>query len=90
MYSLDVANTQIRHEQIISIIVTLVLFGLGLRGVLILTRQSKALLQEVKERKVSEEKFHSLFENVREGVYQSSPEGKLIIVNPAFVRMLGL
>lgn len=89
MYSLDTANTEIRNDQIISIFVTLVLFGVGLRGIFILTRQSWALSQEVKEHKLSEEKFHSLFKNVREGVYQSSPEGKLIIVNPAFVQMFG-
>ena len=39
--------------------------------------------------KSSEAKFRSLFENVQEGVYQSTPEGKLITVNPAFVRLFG-
>ncbi|HUI66027.1 MAG TPA: PAS domain S-box protein, partial [Bacteroidota bacterium] len=37
----------------------------------------------------SEAKFRSLFENVKEGVYQSTPGGKLITVNPAFVAMFG-
>jgi len=37
----------------------------------------------------SEAKFRALFENVKEGVYQSTPGGKLITVNPAFVAMFG-
>ena len=35
----------------------------------------------------SETRYRSLFENVKEGVYQSTPEGRLITVNPAFVKM---
>jgi diguanylate cyclase (GGDEF)-like protein/PAS domain S-box-containing protein len=37
----------------------------------------------------SEAKFRGLFESVMEGVYQSSPGGRLISVNPAFVGILG-
>lgn len=37
----------------------------------------------------SELKFRKLFENMMEGVYQSTPDGMLITVNPAFVRMFG-
>ena len=36
-----------------------------------------------------EEKFRSLFENVREGIYQSTPEGRIITANPALAEMLG-
>jgi two-component system cell cycle sensor histidine kinase/response regulator CckA len=39
--------------------------------------------------RTSEKKFHDLFENVPSGVFQSTREGKFIIVNPALVRMLG-
>jgi len=39
--------------------------------------------------RASEAKFRGLFENVIEGVYQSTREGRLISVNPAFVKMLG-
>ncbi|MDQ2900297.1 MAG: diguanylate cyclase [Acidobacteriota bacterium] len=39
--------------------------------------------------KESNSKFRSLFENVLEGVYQSTPGGKLLTVNPALVRMFG-
>jgi diguanylate cyclase (GGDEF)-like protein/PAS domain S-box-containing protein len=37
----------------------------------------------------SESKFRGLFESVMEGVYQSSRDGRLLAVNPAFVQMLG-
>lgn len=39
--------------------------------------------------RASEAKFRSLFENVPDGVYQSTPDGKLLTANPALVRMLG-
>ncbi len=37
----------------------------------------------------SEAKFRGLFESIAEGVYQSSRNGRLLSVNPAFVGMLG-
>jgi len=37
----------------------------------------------------SESKFRGLYESVLEGVYQSTPEGKILAVNPAFVKILG-
>jgi diguanylate cyclase (GGDEF)-like protein/PAS domain S-box-containing protein len=39
--------------------------------------------------RASEARFRGLYESVLEGVYQVSPEGRVIAVNPAFVRMLG-
>jgi len=39
--------------------------------------------------KSSEAKFRALFENVPDGLYQSTPEGKMITANPALVHMLG-
>jgi PAS domain S-box-containing protein len=38
----------------------------------------------------SETRFRSLFENVLEGVYQSSPEGRILSANPMLLKMLGL
>jgi len=38
----------------------------------------------------SEQRFRSLFENVQEGVYQTSPEGRVLQANPALLRMLGI
>ncbi len=39
--------------------------------------------------KISEEKYRSIFENSIEGIFQSTPEGKYISVNPAFARIGG-
>ena len=54
------------------------------------------LLEDITERKdmieslrQAEEKYHSIFENSLEGVFQSLPEGRFITVNPAFARILG-
>ena len=45
-------------------------------------RVNKALKQ-------AEEDYRSIFENAVEGIYQSTPDGKFINVNPALARMLG-
>ncbi|MDX2151890.1 MAG: ATP-binding protein [Bryobacteraceae bacterium] len=37
----------------------------------------------------SESRFRDLFENVLEGVYQTSADGAIVAANPALVRMLG-
>lgn len=37
----------------------------------------------------SEKKYRSIFENAAEGVFQVEPDGRLITVNPSFVRMFG-
>jgi diguanylate cyclase (GGDEF)-like protein/PAS domain S-box-containing protein len=37
----------------------------------------------------SESKFRGLFESVMEGVYRTTRDGRLLVVNPAFVQMLG-
>ncbi len=39
--------------------------------------------------RTSERKFRTLFENVPQGIYQTSAEGKLLTANPALVRLLG-
>ena len=44
------------------------------------------LYNEVKQ---AEEQYRMIFENAAEGIYQSTPEGRFITVNPAMVRMLG-
>jgi two-component system, cell cycle sensor histidine kinase and response regulator CckA len=56
-----------------------------------------AMMTDITERKRaehglrrSEERFRSLFENVLEGVYQSTRDGRIIAANPMLLRMLGL
>jgi PAS domain S-box-containing protein len=39
--------------------------------------------------KESENNYRSIFENAVEGIYQSTPEGRFLSVNPALARMMG-
>ena len=61
------------------------------------TPGSLAMMTDITERKRaeyalrrSEERFRNLFESVLEGVYQSTPDGRILAANPMLVRMLGL
>ena len=54
------------------------------------------LLEDVSERRKaeealqeSEERFRSLFENSTIGIYRTTPDGRILLANPALVRMLG-
>jgi PAS domain S-box-containing protein len=42
-----------------------------------------------KKLKESEQRFRTLFENVLIGIYRTTPDGKILLVNPALVKMLG-
>ena len=46
-------------------------------------------LQDITERKKAEEMYRNLFENVQEGVFISTPSGRFIDFNDAFMRMVG-
>lgn len=48
--------------------------------------ERKKIEEELRQ---SETQFRTLFERVPDGMYRSSPDGKLLAVNPALVRMLG-
>ena len=48
-----------------------------------------ALARDVTEEREKERRFTELFETLHEGVYFSTPEGKLLDGNPALIRMLG-
>lgn len=48
-----------------------------------------SIILDITEKKMTEEKFTRLFTSVFDGAYESTPDGKLIIANPALVRMLG-
>lgn len=41
------------------------------------------------ELRQSEEKYHQIFSQALEGIYQTTPEGRYISLNPAFARMFG-
>jgi PAS domain S-box-containing protein len=50
---------------------------------------ASVLARDITEHREKEQRFTQLFESLQEGVYISSPEGKLLEVNPALVKILG-
>jgi two-component system NtrC family sensor kinase len=47
------------------------------------------IAQDITRQREAEVRFTELFETLQEGVYFTTPEGKMIDANPALVRMLG-
>jgi PAS domain S-box-containing protein len=58
----------------------------GMRGILINITERERTREAMA---ASESQFRELFDNVLDGVYQSTAEGRLLTVNPALVKMLG-
>ncbi len=61
-----------------------------------LEERNRQLGEEVAERlrteealRRSEEKYRSIFDNAVEGIFQSTPQGRYLSVNPSFARMFG-
>jgi two-component system sensor histidine kinase/response regulator len=71
---------------IVVLAILVILAGLQIRRYqvdLMIRHRAEEALRE------SDARFRGLFENVIEGVYQSSPGGKILAANPALVKMLG-
>jgi two-component system NtrC family sensor kinase len=47
------------------------------------------VLKDITERKRAEERYRNLIENAQEGVFISTPEGRFLDFNDAFLRMMG-
>ncbi len=54
-----------------------------------LEAMNRQLELEVEERVRAEERYRALFENAVEGIFVSTPEGRLVTANPALARMFG-
>ena len=48
-----------------------------------------AVLTDITERRQMETEYRDIFENTSEGIYRSTPDGKLMRANPALARMQG-
>ena len=62
---------------------------LGADEVLIMVRDITARKQAVEALRIAEENYRSIFENALEGIFQSSPTGRFINVNPALAKIYG-
>src|SRR5678816_3182192 len=51
--------------------------------------QTQELLKQKEARLAAERKYRRIFENVSEGIFQSTPEGCYLMVNPALARIHG-
>jgi PAS domain S-box-containing protein len=47
------------------------------------------IVRDITERKRAEKKYHSIIENAVEGIFQTTPDGRFISVNPAMARIFG-
>ena len=51
--------------------------------------QAQELLKQKEARLAAERKYRRIFENVSEGIFQSTPEGYYLMANPALARIHG-
>ncbi|MHB8412953.1 MAG: PAS domain S-box protein [Candidatus Acidiferrales bacterium] len=63
--------------------------GEEVTGAVVTFRDITARQRAEKAQKQAEERFRSIFENAIEGIYQSTPDGRFISVNPAMAKMFG-
>ena len=54
-----------------------------------LDQMGQEIRKQLSTTQKAEKKYRSIFENAIEGIYQSTPEGRVISANPAFARILG-
>ena len=48
-----------------------------------------AVFENITERMQAEQDYRSIFENVQEGIFRSTPDGKIILANEAMAKMFG-
>ena len=52
-------------------------------------KQTVHVLKDITDRREAERRYRELFNNIQEGIYVSTPQGRFIEVNDALVRILG-
>ncbi len=63
--------------------------GLGERGMSSAQLQTVHVLKDITDRREAERRYRELFDNIQEGIYVSTPQGRFVEVNDALVRILG-
>ncbi len=75
-------NNQVQDEEV-RIVVT------GEDEVLVMVRDITDRKRTEEALRIAEENYRSIYENALEGIFQSTPEGKYLSVNPAMARICG-
>ncbi|WOB44685.1 PAS domain S-box protein [Thermoleptolyngbya oregonensis NK1-22] len=75
-------NGQLELEEV-RVVVT------GPDEVLLIIRNITERKRQEEALRIAEENYRSIFENALEGIFQSTPEGRLITINPAMARIYG-
>lgn len=52
-------------------------------------QQTVHVLKDITDRREAERRYRELFDNIQEGIYVSTPQGRFVEVNDALVRILG-
>jgi two-component system NtrC family sensor kinase len=51
--------------------------------------QTVHVLKDISDRREAERRYRELFDNIQEGIYVSTPQGRFVEINDALVRILG-
>jgi two-component system NtrC family sensor kinase len=63
--------------------------GVGARGMTATQWQTVHVLKDITDRREAERRYRQLFDNIQEGIFCATPEGRFVEVNDALVRILG-
>jgi PAS domain S-box-containing protein len=63
--------------------------GVGTIGMSSAQLQTVHVLKDITDRREAERRYRELFDNIQEGIFFSTPQGRFVEVNDALVRILG-
>jgi PAS domain S-box-containing protein len=63
--------------------------GVGAMGMSSAQLQTVHVLKDITDRREAERRYRELFDNIQEGIFFSTPQGRFVEVNDALVRILG-
>jgi PAS domain S-box-containing protein len=55
----------------------------------VLARMGRTVEEQMQELRAAEAKYRRIFEKARVGIFQTTPEGRTVVVNPAWAQFLG-
>jgi len=88
-----VATMKTFRNRLLAVLILLLAVGLiagyAMLRIWWVVREQRSRQEAEKALRASEEKYRHIFENAIEGIFQSTPEGRYLSVNPALARMSG-